>query len=71
MERANVGHTQVRSEGIYAWCGTGALTVFVMGIALVVGLWFTSMLFLVRGLVDATSASQVMSADSGYERAVQ
>ena len=44
---------------------SGALAAFVLAIAMVFGLWFSSVFVLVRGLVDAASSSQVMAADSG------
>ena len=58
-------------NGVYAWFGPGALLASAAGLAFVVALWFTTMLFLVRGFVDAASSAQVMTAESGYATVVQ
>jgi uncharacterized membrane protein len=54
-------------NGVYAWFGPGALVASAVGLAFVVALWFTTMLFLVRGFVDAASSAQVMATESGYQ----
>jgi hypothetical protein len=56
---------------VYAWFGPGALVASAVGLAFVVALWFTTMLFFVRGFVDGASSAQAMAAESGYETVVQ
>jgi hypothetical protein len=58
-------------NGIYAWFGPGVLMASAVAVAIVVALWFTSMLFLVRGFVDAASSAQVMTIESGHEMTEQ
>jgi integral membrane sensor domain MASE1 len=58
-------------NGVYAWFGPGALVASAVGLAFVVALWFTTMLFLVRGFVDAASSGPVTTAEAGYETVVQ
>jgi len=58
-------------NGVYAWFGPGALVASAVGLAFVGALWFTTMLFFVRGFVDAASSAQVMTAEPGYETVVQ
>jgi hypothetical protein len=56
--------------GVYTWFGPGALMASAVGMAFVVALWFTTMLFFVRGFVDAASSAQVTAAESGFETLV-
>jgi hypothetical protein len=56
---------------VYAWFGPGVLMASAVALAFVVALWFTSMLFLVRGLLGAAGSAQVMTAESGQEMMVQ
>jgi hypothetical protein len=62
--------TSGMEAGVYALFGPGALVASAVGLAFVVALWFTSMLFLVRGFVDGASSGQV-TADSGYETVLE
>jgi len=48
------------------WFGRGGVVVSALGLAFMVALWFTSMLFIVRGFVDGVTAEQSAS-ESGYE----
>lgn len=54
----------------HALFGPGALVVSALGLAFVVALWFTSMLFFMRGFVDGAT-TQAMTAEPGYETVVQ
>lgn len=65
MQSPNTAMNQVASE-TYAWFGSGALVASAVGLAFVVALWFTSMLFFMRGFVDGAT-TQAMSAEPGYE----
>lgn len=58
------------TDGAYAWFGSGTMVVSAVGVAFVVALWFTSMLFFVRGFVGATS-TQAMMAEPACETVVQ
>ena len=58
------------ASGTYALVGSGAMVVSAIGLAFVVALWFTSMLFFVRGFVDGAT-TQAMTAEPGYESVVQ
>jgi len=60
-------------DSAYARFGPGAVVASAVGLAFVVALWFTTMLFLVRGFVDAASSAQVeaAAAELGYETIVQ
>lgn len=66
MRNTNLGMTQLEN-GVFTWQESGALLVSAVGLAFVIALWFTSMLFLVRGVVDAATSAQVMNAESEYE----
>jgi len=57
-------------DGTYAWFGMGAMLASAVGLAFVVALWFTSMLFFVRGFVDGAT-TQAMTPEPGYEAVVQ
>jgi hypothetical protein len=57
-------------SGTYALFGSGAVVVSALGLAFVVALWFTSMLFFVRGFVDGAT-TQAMNAEPGYETVLQ
>jgi len=57
-------------SGVYAWFGSGTMVVSAVGLAFVVALWFTSMLFFVRGFVDGAT-TQAMTAEPGYETVLQ
>jgi len=57
-------------SGTYLWFGSGAMVVSAVGLAFVVALWFTTMLFFVRGIVDGAT-TQAMTADDAYETVVQ
>lgn len=58
-------------NGVCASLGPGALLASAVGLACVVALWFTTMLFFVRGFVDAASSAQLTTAESAYETVVQ
>ncbi len=58
-------------DGTYALFGSGAMVVSAVGLAFVVALWFTSMMFFVRGFVDGATSTQAMMAEPGYETVVQ
>jgi len=66
MSDASTAMNGLRNE-VYAWFAPGALVASAVGLAFVVGLWFTTMLFFVRGFVDAASSAQAMEAESEYE----
>jgi hypothetical protein len=57
-------------SGTYALFGSAAMVVSALGLAFVVALWFTSMLFFVRGFVDGAT-TQAMTAEPGYETVVE
>jgi hypothetical protein len=65
MCNANTG-----MDRTFAWFGSGAIVVSAIGLAFVVALWFTTMLFFVRGFVDGAT-TQAMIAEPGYETIVQ
>ena len=69
MRNANTAINAVGS-GSYAWFGSGAMVVSALGLVFVVALWFTSMLFFMRGFVDGAT-TQAITADAGYEAVVQ
>jgi len=69
MRNANTAISGVES-GSYAWFGSGAMVVSALGLAFVVALWFTSMLFFMRGFVDGAT-TQAMTAEPGYESVLQ
>jgi Sec-independent protein secretion pathway component TatC len=69
MHNTNPGLTGAESR-TYALFGSGAMVVSAVGLAFVVALWFTSMLFFVRGFVDGAT-TQAMTAEPGYESVVQ
>jgi len=54
MHNTNPGLTGAESR-TYALFGSGAMVVSALGLAFVVALWFTSMLFFVRGFVDGAT----------------
>jgi hypothetical protein len=63
-------NTNTAMNGTYVWFGSGAMVVSAVGLAFVVALWFTTMLFFVRGFVDGAT-TQAMAAEPGYETLVQ
>lgn len=69
MRNANTAISGVEG-GSYVCLGSGAVVVSALGLAFVVALWFTSMLFFVRGFVDGAT-TQAMTAEPGYETVVQ
>jgi len=68
MHNPNIQLNETES-GTLAWFGSG--TVSAVGLALVVALWFTSMLFFVRGFVEGATSTQAMSDEPAYEMVVQ
>lgn len=69
MQNTNTA-TNGAASGTCALFGSGAMVVSAVGLAFVVALWFTTMLFFVRGLVDGAS-TQAMTAEPGYEAILQ
>jgi hypothetical protein len=69
MRNSNLGMAQLEN-GVFTWQGFGVLVASTVGLAFVIALWFTSMLFLVRGVVDAATSAPVIT-ESGYERVMR
>ena len=69
MQNANTATNRIASE-TYAWFGSGTMVLSALTLAFVVALWFTSMLFFMRGFVDGAT-TQAMTAEPGYETVVR
>jgi hypothetical protein len=68
MQNATATNHVKGIQGFGAWCGLfGSLLALCLTLALGAALWFTGMLFLVRGLVDAASSPQMTTAEATYE----
>jgi len=68
MQNATTTNHVNGSQRFGAWCGLfGSLLALCLTLALGAALWFTGMLFLVRGLVDAASSPQMTTAEATSE----